>query len=93
MYLVTKVYMEYFVASLCLQEALYSTSSRRMVKQGGTSSTLGQGVVEECSGPSCSIISKRMDTHTSSVCSFRRGSCHCGSNKMQVTKKTEAENY
>lgn len=41
MYLVTKVYVEYFVASLCLQEALYSASSRRMVKQGGTSSTLG----------------------------------------------------
>ena len=93
MYLVTKVYAEYFVASLCLQEALYSASSRRMVRQGGTSSTLGQGVVEECSGPSCSIISKRMAMHTSSVCSFSRGSCHCGSKKMQATKKTEAENY
>ena len=87
MYLVTKVYVEYFVASLCLQETLYSTSSRRMVKQGGTSSTLGQGVVEECSGPSCSIISKRMDTHTSSVCTFRRGSCHCGSIKNASHKK------
>ena len=93
MYLVTKVYVEYFVASLCLQEALYSASSRRMVKQGGTSSTLGYGVVEECSGPSCSIISKRMAKHTSSVCSFSRGSCHCGSKKMQVAKRTEAEYY
>ena len=34
-----------------------------------------------------------MAKHTSSVCSFSRGSCHCGSKKMQVAKKTEAEYY
>ncbi len=44
--------MEDFVASLCLQAVLYSASSLTMVRQGGMSSTLGQGVVEECRGAS-----------------------------------------
>ena len=47
LYLITRVYIENFAASLCLQAALYSASNRRMVRHGGISSTLGQGVAEE----------------------------------------------
>ena len=97
LYLVTRVYVACFVASLCLQVMLYSANNLRMVSKEGTSSTLGMGVVEECRGASCSIISSRMDAQTSSARSSSRGSCHCGSdkNKMRRTliRTVPAHNY
>ena len=88
-YLMIRVYVDNFVASLCLQVLLYSANSLRMVRQAGMSSTLGQGVVEECTGASWYSTSWRKDMQTSSVCSCSIGSCHWGSNKSKMGEGKE----
>ena len=88
-YLIIRVYVENFVASLCLQVVLYSAKSLRMDRQAGMSSTLGQGVVEECKGASWCSISWRMDIQTSSVCSCSVGACHWGSIRNKMWEREE----
>ena len=75
----TVLYTDVRWASLRLHAALYSVRSRRTVRQGSTNSTLGQGVVGVCSGPSTSRISFRISKETSSVFCDSRISCHFGS--------------